>query len=88
MRFELRCHDSSDFRAAWLLQLSQELRKLRAQCERLSLHRAADRIAHYIHAEGVDGCVTLQQLERPGPPNSASRMSPFTEPCGECRTKG
>lgn len=59
--FRTALHDSSDFRAAWQLQLSQELRKLRAQCERLSLHRAADRIAHYIHAEGVDGCLTLQQ---------------------------
>ncbi|WP_426308394.1 Crp/Fnr family transcriptional regulator [Acidovorax facilis] len=59
--FRTALHDSSDFRAAWQSQLSQELRKLRSQCERLSLHRAADRIAHYIHSEGVDGCVTLQQ---------------------------
>lgn len=47
------------FCKAWQSQLANEVRKLRAQCERLSLHSAADRITHYIEAEGTDGVVTL-----------------------------
>jgi CRP/FNR family transcriptional regulator, dissimilatory nitrate respiration regulator len=47
------------FRKAWQSRLAQELRKLRAQCERLSLHSATDRITHYIESEGVNGVVTL-----------------------------
>jgi len=49
------------FCKAWQSQLAKEVRKLRAQCERLSLHSAADRITHYIEAEGTDGVVTLSQ---------------------------
>ncbi len=49
----------SVFRKAWQSQLAKEVRKLRAQCERLSLNNAADRITHYIEAEGTDGALTL-----------------------------
>lgn len=49
------------FCKAWQSQLAKEVRKLRAQCERLSLHSATDRITHYIEAEGTDGVVTLTQ---------------------------
>ncbi|TAM42875.1 MAG: Crp/Fnr family transcriptional regulator [Burkholderiaceae bacterium] len=49
------------FSKAWQSQLAGVVRKLRAQCERLSLHSAADRITHYIEAEGTDGVVTLRQ---------------------------
>jgi CRP-like cAMP-binding protein len=49
------------FSKAWQSQLAKEIRKLRAQCERLSLHSASDRIIHYIEAEGTDGVVTLSQ---------------------------
>jgi CRP-like cAMP-binding protein len=52
------------FCKAWQSQLAKEVRKLRAQCERLSLHSAADRITHYIEAEGIDGVVTLSQPRR------------------------
>ncbi|MDP1634511.1 MAG: helix-turn-helix domain-containing protein, partial [Gallionellaceae bacterium] len=37
------------------------VRKLRAQCERLSLNGAADRIIHYIESEGINDAVTLKQ---------------------------
>jgi CRP/FNR family transcriptional regulator, dissimilatory nitrate respiration regulator len=47
------------FRASWSSLLAKEVRKLRAQCERLSLKSARDRILHYITAEGVDGQVRL-----------------------------
>ena len=52
------------FRKAWQSLLAREVRKLRAQCERLSLHGAASRIAHYIESEGVDGAVTLSQSRK------------------------
>lgn len=52
------------FRKAWQSLLAREVRKLRAQCERLSLHGAASRIAHYIESEGVDGAVTLTQSRK------------------------
>ena len=45
-------------------RLATEVRKLRAQCERLSLHGAAERIAHYIEAEGRDGRLELRQTRR------------------------
>ncbi len=53
-------HDPA-FRRAWMGRLAQEVRKLRAQCERLSLNSAAERILHYLEAEGVDGGVILSQ---------------------------
>ncbi len=57
--FREALEDDSVFRRAWQSQLAKEVRKLRAQCERLSLHNAADRITHYIEAEGTDGALTL-----------------------------
>jgi len=52
------------FREAWMTHLAREVRKLRAQCERLSLHGAADRILHYLEAEGSDGAITLTQTRK------------------------
>lgn len=52
------------FCKAWQSLLAREVRKLRAQCERLSLHNAASRIAHYIESEGVDGVITLTQSRK------------------------
>src|SRR6266568_4803458 len=52
------------FRDAWMKRLAREVRKLRAQCERLSLHSAADRIIHYIESEGADGVFTLIQSRK------------------------
>lgn len=49
------------FRAAWSRHLAGEVRSLRARCERLSLHRAADRITHYLETEGVGGAVVLDR---------------------------
>ncbi|RZI42534.1 Crp/Fnr family transcriptional regulator [Herbaspirillum sp. HC18] len=56
--------DDAVFRDAWMTHLAREVRKLRAQCERLSLHGAADRILHYIESEGSDGAVTLSQSRK------------------------
>ncbi|MBI3145726.1 MAG: Crp/Fnr family transcriptional regulator [Pseudogulbenkiania sp.] len=52
------------FCKAWQSQLAREVRKLRAQCERLSLPSAADRINHYIESEGTDGAVTINQSRK------------------------
>lgn len=52
------------FRNFWMRRLATEVRKLRAQCERLSLRSAADRIAHYIEAEGRDGRLELRQSRK------------------------
>ena len=52
------------FHEEWSTHLAREVRKLRAQCERLNLHTAAERVIHYLEAEGVDGCVTLSQTRR------------------------
>lgn len=49
------------FQRAWTTRLVRELRKLRAQCERLSLRGAAERIEHYVEAEGTDGVLRLRQ---------------------------
>lgn len=56
-------HDPS-FRSAWIAQLAREVRKLRGQCERLSLRGAAERILHYIEAEGTGGTLALAQSRK------------------------
>lgn len=52
------------FRREWMVLLAREVRKLRAQCERLCLNTAADRIIHYIESEGMDGSVELDQTRK------------------------
>jgi CRP/FNR family transcriptional regulator, dissimilatory nitrate respiration regulator len=52
------------FGTAWRTALSRELRRLRAQCERLSLKTAQERIVHYIETEGENGAVVLGQSKK------------------------
>ncbi|MEQ1711005.1 MAG: Crp/Fnr family transcriptional regulator [Hyphomicrobium sp.] len=52
------------FRDRWTTHLLQELRRVRAHAERLSLHKARDRIVHYIEAEGENGSVVLNQSKK------------------------
>jgi len=47
------------FRRAWIAHLTRELRRSRAQGERLALKSAHERILHYLESEGTDGVVTL-----------------------------
>jgi len=56
-------HDSA-FRDFWMRRLAAEVRKLRAQCERLSLRGAAERIEHYIEAEGRNGRLELSHTRK------------------------
>lgn len=51
--------DDPAFRRAWVAHLSRELRRSRAQGERLALKSARERILHYLETEGTDGRVTL-----------------------------
>jgi len=52
--------DDSAFATRWIGMLNQELKRLRAQCERLSLVGVRDRVLHLIETEGADGCLRLQ----------------------------
>ena len=47
------------FAARWIGMLNLELRRLRLQCERLSLNRVQDRLLHLIETEGQDGRLAL-----------------------------
>lgn len=62
--FREAINDDSGFREGWMAHLAKEVRKLRTQCERLSLHCATDRILHYIESEGTDGCIELTQTRK------------------------
>lgn len=63
-RFREALSDDAGFRGFWMARLAREVRKLRAQCERLSLRGAAERIEHYIEAEGSDGRLELRQTRK------------------------
>lgn len=52
------------FRRAWMAGLAAEVRRLRAQCERLSLKGAGERILHYLATEGRDGEVCLPSTRK------------------------
>lgn len=52
------------FRERWLALLLRELRRVRAQNERLSLKTAEERIIHAIEADGSDGVLTLTQSKK------------------------
>lgn len=62
--FRSALEEDAAFRDAWMTHLAREVRKLRAQCERLSLHSAADRVLHYLESEGSDGSVVLTQTRK------------------------
>jgi CRP/FNR family transcriptional regulator, dissimilatory nitrate respiration regulator len=62
-RFRAALEDDA-FRSSWTTHLLQELRRIRAQSERLSLHTARDRIIHFIEVEGSNGRVVLSQSKK------------------------
>lgn len=47
------------FRTQWISHLMRELRRSRAQCERLTLKTATARVMHFIESEGRDGRLEL-----------------------------
>jgi CRP-like cAMP-binding protein len=56
--------DDTAFRDGWIRHLESEVRRLRAQCERLSLNSAAERIVHYVESEGTGGAVVLTETKK------------------------
>ena len=63
-QFRASLDEDALFRDAWISHLASEVRKLRAQCERLSLNSAAERIIHYIESEGKEGAINLNQSRK------------------------
>lgn len=47
------------FAMRWMVMLNTELKRLRAQCERLSLKGVRDRLLHLIESEGTGGRLPL-----------------------------
>jgi CRP-like cAMP-binding protein len=62
--FRQALRDDEKFRAFWMARLAREVRLLRSQCERLALRGAADRIEHYIEAEGNNGRLELSRTRK------------------------
>lgn len=56
--------DDRRFSQFWISHLAGELRRTRAQNERLRLRSAHERIIHYIDANGRDGQLTLTQTRK------------------------
>lgn len=56
--------DDPLFRTAWITHLASEVRRARAQSERLSLKSAAERVLHYIACEGRGGVLRLEQTRK------------------------
>ena len=52
------------FRDYWINLLAGEVRRLRAQAERLSLNSTAERVLHYLASEGRQGVVVLAQSRK------------------------
>jgi CRP-like cAMP-binding protein len=49
----------SAFAIRWIGMLNQEVKRLRGQCERLSLKGVRDRLLHLIESEGQSGSLSL-----------------------------
>jgi len=62
--FRHALEESREFRQMWMSKLAGEVRRLRAQNERMHLNKAADRIVHYLESEGLNGVVTLTQSRK------------------------
>ncbi len=48
------------FASRWIGMLNREVKRLRLQCERLSLHKVQDRLIHLLETEGTDGRLALE----------------------------
>ena len=56
-------HDALDrdpaFAGRWIAMLNKEVKRLRLQCERLSLTKVQDRFVHLLETEGNKGCFPI-----------------------------
>ena len=71
------------FRECWLGLLLRELRRVRAQNERLSLKTAEERIIHAIEAEGSNGVLTLTQSRK----DWAAELARVSHPMPRCSAR-
>lgn len=62
--FRAALNEDAEFNRNWIAHLARELRRLRAQCERLSLRSAAERVIHCIETEGAGGRLALTQSRK------------------------
>lgn len=62
--FKTALESDNAFNRTWIGLLAAEVRRLRARSERLTLNSAAERILHYLEAEGTDGMVILTQTRK------------------------
>lgn len=62
--FQTALASDSAFNRTWIGLLAAEVRRLRARSERLTLNSAAERILHYLEAEGMDGVVNLTMTRK------------------------
>jgi CRP-like cAMP-binding protein len=51
--------DDPAFALRWIGMLNQEVRRLRLQCERLSLKGVQARVLHWLETGGTDGCCAV-----------------------------
>jgi CRP-like cAMP-binding protein len=49
-----------EFALRWIVMLNAEVRRLRAQCERMSLKGVGERLLHMIETEGMDGRLRIE----------------------------
>jgi CRP-like cAMP-binding protein len=54
----------AEFRNGWIAHLTRELRRVRANAERLSLRTARERVLHFIEAEGERGIINLNRSKK------------------------
>jgi CRP-like cAMP-binding protein len=47
------------FAGRWIGMLNKEVKRLRLQCERLSLNKVQDRFVHLLETEGENGCYPI-----------------------------
>lgn len=59
-----RALSDAAFQKAWTEHLTLELRRTRAQAERLTLRTAQERVVHYIECEGSRGTVVLGRSKK------------------------
>ena len=57
--FQTALTNNREFRRDWTCLLAQEVRRLRALCERLNLRKAEDRVVHFLEVEGARGVYRL-----------------------------
>jgi len=59
--FEIQAALEADpaFSKRWIGMLNREVKRLRLQCERLSMHRVQDRLMHFLETEGQQGTYPL-----------------------------